>query len=57
VNSSFDYYDIKPWEVVTIRNTKWIIQNKPVKQAQYLKDSALLTLDSYSSLESFVDKS
>ena len=54
VNSSFDYYDIKPWEVVTIRNTKWIIQNKPVKQAQYLKDSALLTLDSYSSLESFI---
>ena len=57
VYSSFDYYEIKPWEVVTIRNTKWIIENKPVKQVQYSKDSAVLTLDRYSSLESFIDKS
>ena len=57
VNSSFDYYNIKPWEVVTIRNIKWIIENKPVKQVQYSKDSAVLSLDSYSSLESFIDKS
>jgi hypothetical protein len=54
VNSSFDYYDIKPWEIVTIRNTNRIIENKPVKQVSYFKDTAILTLDSYQSLENFI---
>jgi hypothetical protein len=54
VNSSFDYYDIKPWEIVTIRNTNRIIENKPVKQVSYSKDTAILTLDFYQSLENFI---
>jgi len=54
VNGICDYYDIKPWEIVTIRNTNRIIENKPVKQVSYSKDTAILTLDSYQSLENFI---
>ena len=54
VNSDYDYYSIKPWDLVSVRNTDWIIENKPVKQVQYSKNTAVISLDSYKPIESFI---
>ena len=54
VNSNYDYFSIKPWDLVSVRNTNRIIENKPVKKVQYSKDTAQIILDSYQSLESFI---
>ena len=54
VNSNYDYFSIKPWDILSVRNTEWIIENKPVKKVQYSKDTAQIILDSYQSLESFI---
>lgn len=54
VNSNYDYYNIKPWDLVSVRNTDWIIENKPVKQVQYSKNTAVISLDSYKPIENFI---
>ena len=54
VNEKANYYDIKPWDILTIRNTEWQIVNKAIKQITYDKDTAIITLESYSSLERFI---
>jgi len=54
VNSNYNYFSIKPGDLISVRNTEWIIENKPVKQVQYSKDTAVLILDSYQSLERFI---
>ena len=54
VNNKADYYVIKPWDVLTIRNTEWNIEKKAVKQIRYEKDWAVVSLDSYSSLEKVI---
>ena len=54
VNNKADYYAIKPWDVLTIRNTEWNIEKKAVKQIRYEKDWAVVSLDSYSSLEKVI---
>ena len=54
VNSNYDYYTIKPWDLISVRNTDWIIENKPVKQIQYSKNTAVISLDSYKPIESFI---
>jgi hypothetical protein len=54
VNSNYDYYTIKPWDLISVRNTNWIIENKPVKQVQYSKNTAVISLDSYKPIESFI---
>jgi hypothetical protein len=54
VNKSCNYYNFLPWEVVSVRNSNWIIENKPIKQINYWKDSATLILESYSALENFI---
>ena len=54
VNSNYDYFSIKPWDILSVRNTEWIIENKQVKKVQYSKNTAEIILDSYQSLESFI---
>ena len=54
VNSNYDYFSIKPWDILSVRNTNRIIENKPVKKVNYRKDTAEIILDSYQSLESFI---
>ena len=54
VNNKIDYYTIKPWDIVTIRNSDWKIEKKPVKQICYDKDWAVVSLDSYYSLEKVI---
>ena len=54
VNSNYNYFSIKPWDLVSVRNTEWIIENKQVKQVQYAKHTANIILDSYQSLEAFI---
>ena len=54
VNNKIDYYTIKPWDIVTIRNSDWKIEKKPVKQIRYDKDWAVINLDSYNSLEKVI---
>lgn len=57
VNKSFNYYSLFPWEVVSIRNTNRIIENKPIKSVTYWKDTATLILESYTTLEHFISYS
>ena len=57
VNSNYDYFSIKPWDILSVRNTEWIIENKQVKKVNYRKDTAEIILDSYQSLESFITNS
>ena len=54
VNKDYDYFSILPWEILSIRNTKTIIENKPIKQIHYSKDSATILLESYTALENFI---
>jgi len=54
INSKYNYFNIKPWDILSVRNTEWIIENKPVKKVQYQKNTAIITLDSYQSLENFI---
>lgn len=54
VNSNYDYYTIKPWDLVSVRNTDWIIENKQVKQVSYSKNTAVISLDSYKPIENFI---
>ena len=54
VNSNYDYFSIKPWDILSVRNTEWIIENKQVKKVNYRKDTAEIILDSYQSLERFI---
>jgi len=54
VNSNYDYFSIKPWDTLSVRNTEWIIENKQVKKVNYRKDTAEIILDSYQSLERFI---
>lgn len=54
VNSNYDYFSIKPWDILSVRNTEWIIENKQVKKVNYRKDTAEIILDSYQSLEHFI---
>ena len=54
VNSNYDYFSIKPWDILSVRNTEWIIENKQVKKVQYSKNTAEIILDSYQSLEHFI---
>jgi len=54
VNNKIDYYTIKPWDIVTIRNSGWKIEKKPVKQIRYYNDWAVICLDSYNSLEKVI---
>ena len=54
VNSNYDYFSIKPWDILSVRNTEWIIENKQVKKVQYSKNTAEIILDSYQSLERFI---
>ena len=54
VNSNYDYYTIKPWDLVSVRNTDWIIENKQVKQVQYSKNTAVISLESYKPIENFI---
>ena len=54
VNSNHDYFSIKPWDILSVRNTEWIIENKQVKKVQYSKNTAEIILDSYQSLERFI---
>ena len=54
VNSNYDYLSIKPWDILSVRNTEWIIENKQVKKVNYRKDTAEIILDSYQSLERFI---
>lgn len=51
VNSNYDYFDIKPWDILSVRNTEWIIENKPVKKVNYNQKTAEIILNSYQSLE------
>ena len=54
VNWNYDYYSIKPWQLVSLRNTDWIIENKQIKQVQYSKNAAVISLDSYKPIENFI---
>ena len=54
VNSNYDYFSIKPWDILSVRNTEWIIENKPVKKVNYNQNTAEIILDSYQSLETFI---
>jgi hypothetical protein len=54
VNNKADYYAIKPWDVLTIRNTEWNMEKKAVKQIRYEKDWAVISLDTYNSLEKVI---
>ena len=54
VNWNCDYYSIKPWQLVSLRNTDWIIENKQIKQVQYSKNTAVISLDSYKPIENFI---
>ena len=54
VNSNYDYFSIKPWDLLSVRNTQWIIENKQVKKVEYWKDTANIILDSYQTLERFI---
>ena len=54
VNLNYDYYSIKPWQLVSLRNTDWIIENKQIKQVQYSKNTAVISLDSYKPIENFI---
>lgn len=54
VNWNYDYYSIKPWQLVSLRNTDWIIENKQIKQVQYSKNTAIISLDSYKPIENFI---
>ena len=54
VNSNYDYFSIKPWDILSVRNTQWIIENKPVKKVNYNQNTAEIILDSYQSLETFI---
>ncbi len=54
VNWNYDYYSIKPWQLVSLRNTDWIIENKQIKQVQYSKNTAVISLDSYKPIENFI---
>ncbi len=54
VNSNYDYFSIKPWDILSVRNTEWIIENKPVKKVNYNQNTAEIILDSYQSLERFI---
>lgn len=54
VNKDYDYFSILPWEILSIRNTKTIIENKPIKQIHYSKDSATILLESYTTLEDYL---
>ena len=54
VNWNYDYYSIKPWQLVSLRNTDWIIENKQIKQVQYFKNTAVISLDSYKPIENFI---
>ena len=56
INSNFDYFSIKPWDILSIRNTERVIEEKIVKQIQYWKDTANILLDSYESLEQYLKK-
>ena len=56
VNSNYKFETIKPWDIVSIRNTQRAIQNKPVKQVQYWPNTATVILDSYQSLEHFISQ-
>ncbi len=56
VNNAYKFEKIKPWHIVSVRNTNRIIENKKVKQVQYNQDTAILTLDSYESLEKFISE-
>lgn len=56
VNSNYKFERIKPWDIVSIRNTQRAIQNKPVKQVQYWPNTATVILDSYQSLEHFISQ-
>ena len=57
INRQYDFDLIKPWHTLTIRNSEWVLENKPVKQVSYWKDTATVILDSYQSLERFILKS
>ena len=54
VNKDYDYFSILPWKILSIRNTKTIIENKPSKQIHYSKDSATILLESYTALEDYL---
>jgi len=54
VNGNYNYYDIKPGQLLSLRNTDWIIENKPIKQIQYTKNTAVISLDSYQPIEYFI---
>ena len=56
VNNEYAFNKIKPWDKVSVRNTNWIIENKIVKQVQYWPNTAVVTLDSYQTLEHFISK-
>ena len=56
VNNEYNFTKIKPWDRISVRNTNWIIENKIVKQVQYWPNTAVVTLDSYQTLEHFISK-
>ena len=54
VNNQYEFEKIKPWELITIKNTDHKIIRKAIKQIQYWQHSAVITLESYQSLEHFI---
>ena len=54
VNSNYNYYTIKPWDFLSVRNTEWIIENKEIKQITYSKNTAVISLESYEPIENFI---
>ena len=54
INSEYDYYSIVPGQKITIKNSKWNIVWKNVEQVNYTKEWAIISLQSYKSLESFI---
>jgi len=54
VNWDYNYYNIKPWQLLSLRNTDRIIENKPIKQVQYSKNTAVISLESYKPIENFI---
>ena len=56
VNDQYNYYSIKPGQLLTVKNSEEKIMNKKIKQVLYWKESATITLDSYKSLEHFILK-
>lgn len=54
VNNNYPFASMKPWHILSIRNTEHHIRNQKIKQIQYDQNTATITLEHYQSLEHLI---